>query len=45
MLALDADLAARLDDFDASTLATEEAELKLACASLEAKPIWFRSQS
>ena len=38
LLALTADLDASTDFLDASTLATEDAELKLAFASLEAKP-------
>ena len=44
-LAVEADFAPTLDDLEASTLATEETELKLAFASLEAKPTLFRSQS
>ena len=45
LLALVADLDARLEDLDASTLATEEAELKLALASLDARPNWLSTMS
>ena len=43
--ALDADLEAEDKLDEPLTLAADEAELRLALASLEAKPIWFAIQS
>lgn len=43
LLALAPDLEARTDDLEASTLATEEAELRLDLASAPAIPTWLRT--